>query len=136
QNSSTRAEIESLRASNNVDELRKRLSTRIVFWNSWFIFIVNSSAPVFSDAASGLRAAMEAGFSRMNDVTVLQATQGLVAHLEAANSTNKSAVIGHDHRYNSQRFAELAAGVFLRKGWKVYLYRGVVLTPLVVSVLN
>ncbi|KAH8925045.1 phosphoglucomutase 1 [Atractiella rhizophila] len=112
-NSSTRAEIESLQASNNVDELRKRLSTRIVF------------------GTAGLRAAMEAGFSRMNDVTVLQATQGLVAHLEAANSTNKSAVIGHDHRYNSQRFAELAAGVFLRKGWKVYLYRGVVLTPLV-----
>lgn len=49
------------------------------------------------------------------------------------NSPNKGVVIGHDHRYNSERFAKLSAAVFLSKGFTVYYYRELVHTPLVVS---
>lgn len=42
-------------------------------------------------------------------------------------------VIGYDHRHNSERFARLTAAAFLREGVKVYLHRGIVHTPLLVS---
>jgi phosphoglucomutase len=86
------------------NKLRELLRTRIVF------------------GTAGLRARMEAGFSRMNDVTVLQASQGLAEYIKFVNNNNKelTVVIGHDHRYNSKRFAELAISVFILKGFKVY----------------
>lgn len=98
---------------------------------------------------------MEAGFSRMNDVTVIQASQVCLALLdcpaEALLTTNVSKglcqyvlkkitdskyrgiVIGYDHRHNSERFARLTAAAFLHEGVKVYLHRGIVHTPLSVS---
>jgi phosphoglucomutase len=74
---------------------------------------------------------MGAGFSLMNDVTVLQASQGLASYVGRG-----SVVIGHDHRLNSQRFAEITATVFLLKGFKVHYlvndeHDGFVPTPLV-----
>lgn len=70
---------------------------------------------------AGLRARMEAGYNRMNDVTVLQASQGLAAYIKSINQNNElTVVIGHDHRFNSKRFAELAIVAFLTKGFKVY----------------
>lgn len=62
---------------------------------------------------------MEAGFSRMNDVTVLQASQGLAAYIKSSTS-NGSVVIGHDHRHNSERFAQLTAVAFISQNIKVY----------------
>ena len=41
------------------------------------------------------------------------------------------AVVGFDARYNSSRWAKLAAGVFLRKGIKVYLFSRITPTPFV-----
>jgi phosphomannomutase len=45
---------------------------------------------------------MGAGYSRMNPVTVLQCTQGIVAYLEKTNDLEKlkrdGVVIGYDHR--------------------------------------
>ena len=45
---------------------------------------------------------MGAGYSRMNVVTVLQCTQGIVAYLEKTVDSNKlkeqGIVIGYDHR--------------------------------------
>ena len=41
------------------------------------------------------------------------------------------AVIGFDARYNSDRWAKLAAGVFLRKGIRVYLFSKITPTPFV-----
>lgn len=73
---------------------------------------------------------MEAGFSRMNDVTVIQASQGLAAYICASVPT-PSIVIGHDHRYNSERFARLAAAAMITAGVKVYFYDDLVHTPLV-----
>jgi len=63
---------------------------------------------------------MQAGFSRMNDLTVIQASQGLAAYiLSASGALQKSIVIGHDHRHNSQRFARLAAATMLKAEIKV-----------------
>jgi phosphoglucomutase len=51
---------------------------------------------------AGLRGPMGAGYSRMNPVTVLQCTQGIVAYLEKTNDLGKlksdGVVIGYDHR--------------------------------------
>lgn len=69
----------------------------------------------------------------MNDLTVIQASQGLCMYvLEQIHSAQEMGiVIGFDHRYNSERFAKLTAAVFLQKGVKVYLYRQLVHTPMV-----
>lgn len=77
---------------------------------------------------------MQAGFSNMNDLTVLQASQGLATYVKE-NVTNASArgvVIGYDHRHNSRRFATLTALAFKHlKFEKVYLFSELVHTPLV-----
>lgn len=74
---------------------------------------------------------MQAGFSRMNDLTVIQASQGLAAYILQVVPSGASIVIGHDHRYNSSRFARLAAAAMISRGIKVYFYSGLVHTPMV-----
>lgn len=95
--------IESAR-SLSWDELDKGLSKRISF------------------GTAGLRGRMEHGFSRMNDTTVLQTTQGLVAYLRklAKDGQELSIVVGYDQRLHSQRFAEVTASVALKAGFRVY----------------
>lgn len=44
----------------------------------------------------------------------------------------RGVVVGHDHRHNSQRWAELTATAFIAKGVKVYLHQGLVHTPMLV----
>ncbi|CDW56233.1 phosphoglucomutase 2 [Trichuris trichiura] len=114
-NEKTRAEVEKLIKDNAKDELRARMIGRITF------------------GTAGLRGTMGAGFKRMNDLVVLQSTQGLCAYLLTLkpNPENLSIVIGYDVRHNSRRFAELAGTVFLRKGVKVYFFSKYVPTPLV-----
>ncbi|XP_047126037.1 phosphopentomutase isoform X1 [Hydra vulgaris] len=114
-NESTFNEIKSLVLSHNYEELEKKVLTRLEF------------------GTAGLRAAMGAGFSRMNDLTVIQTTQGLCAYLfkEFSNFKSDGVVIGHDARHNSHRFARLAASVFLNAGVKVYLFSDIVPTPYV-----
>ncbi|KAL0061075.1 hypothetical protein AAF712_012069 [Marasmius tenuissimus] len=48
------------------------------------------------------------------------------------DASSRGVVIGHDHRHNSEKWAQLAAAAFLQKGMKVYLHRGIVHTPLYV----
>lgn len=57
QNLWTRAQVEALVAAGRLDELRSRLCSRMSF------------------GTAGLRAPMGAGFSRINDLTVIQSTQ-------------------------------------------------------------
>lgn len=78
---------------------------------------------------------MEAGFSRMNDLTVLQASQGLAVYIEKTvpDAKKRGIVIGHDHRHHSDDFARLTAFAFIQKGFKVWYYKELVHTPLVVS---
>ncbi|KAG9600032.1 hypothetical protein KCV04_g19548, partial [Aureobasidium melanogenum] len=68
QDASTRSEIERLVAESNTTELKLRLEKRITF------------------GTAGLRGRMEAGFSRMNSLTVIQASQGLAEYLLKTHS--------------------------------------------------
>lgn len=101
-NDETRMEIIELCKDKNWAELHKRLDTRILF------------------GTAGLRSRMEAGFSRMNTLVVLQATQGLVRYIKNQYPDNLVAVVGHDHRYYSKEFASATAATFLEAGYKVY----------------
>ncbi|KAI9318255.1 hypothetical protein BX666DRAFT_1936551 [Dichotomocladium elegans] len=76
---------------------------------------------------------MEAGFSRMNDLTVLQASQGLAKYLleTVDDAKAKGVVVGHDHRHHSIDFAKLTASAFLTLGFRVWYYRDYVHTPMV-----
>src|ERR1700761_8801621 len=115
QDDRTREEMESLVTENNTDELEKRLRNRIAF------------------GTAGLRARMGAGFSRMNSLTVIQASQGLAEYLLATvpRTKNRGIVIGFDGRHNSKRFAKLTAAAFIAKDIKVWWYPVPVHTPLV-----
>uniref|UniRef100_A0A5S6QU03 Phosphoglucomutase-2 n=1 Tax=Trichuris muris TaxID=70415 RepID=A0A5S6QU03_TRIMR len=114
-NEKTRGEVEKLVKDKATDELRARMMGRITF------------------GTAGLRGAMGAGFKRMNDLVVVQSTQGLCDYLLTLKPDPKelSIVIGYDVRHNSRRFAELAGTVFLRKGVKVYFFSKYVPTPMV-----
>ena len=69
----------------------------------------------------------------MNCLTVIQTSQGLAEHIivREVNKRQLKAVVGYDGRYDSRRFAELAAAAFLAKGFTVIWFRTVVHTPLV-----
>ncbi|KAJ1960090.1 hypothetical protein IWQ62_004361 [Dispira parvispora] len=82
---------------------------------------------------AGLRASMAAGFSRMNNLTVTQASQGLCTYVaeNIPEARKRGVVIGYDHRHHSRTFAECTATAFLTKGFQVYLHDRLVHTPLV-----
>jgi len=82
---------------------------------------------------AGLRGPMRAGFACMNELTVLQASQGLAVAILALvpDARKKPIVVGYDGRHNSRRFAEIAARTFASKGLHVLLYSRVVPTPFV-----
>lgn len=91
----------------------------------------------------------------MNDLTVIQASQvgelspsrtisprlpcfqGLCAYVlkTVDNAARRGVVVGHDHRHHSEHWAMLTAAAFLARGMKVYLFRGLVHTPLYVPAL-
>ncbi|KAJ3271811.1 Phosphoglucomutase-3 [Terramyces sp. JEL0728] len=115
QNPTTNKEIKDLYGKKELATLNSLLTARLEF------------------GTAGLRAEMGAGYSRMNELTVIQATQGLYSHFNSTvpNFATKGVVVGHDHRFNSDSFAKLTAAVFLSKGVKVYYLKGLVHTPLV-----
>lgn len=115
QDQTTKDEISKLLEEGNEAELENRLRTRIAF------------------GTAGLRATMEAGFARMNSLTVIQASQGLAAYLleTLPHSRKQGVVIGRDARHNSKKFAKLAAAAFVAKGIKVWWYEVPTHTPLV-----
>lgn len=111
----TREEIFALHKACNTAELHQRLVGRIAF------------------GTAGLRARMEAGFTRMNSLTVIQASQGLADYVIQCdpNARNMGIVVGFDGRHNSLKFAKLSALAFTQRGIKVWLMRRMVHTPLV-----
>ncbi|KAK4991849.1 hypothetical protein LTR50_001468 [Elasticomyces elasticus] len=120
QDESTRAEIQQLWNEGNTEELERRLRKRIAF------------------GTAGLRASMQAGFSRLNSLTVIQTSQGLAAYLLGNDSETRTrgVVIGRDARHNSLKFARLAAAAFIAKGIKVWWLQDLVHTPLVPFAVN
>ena len=114
----TRRKIEHLLRTKNDDELEKRLRKRIAF------------------GTAGLRGSMKAGFAHMNSLTVLQASQGLAQYIQDQQHASTgggplSIVVGHDARYNSEKFARLTAAAFLAKGFRVLWFEKLVHTPMV-----
>lgn len=105
-NEASRKEILTLHKNEDYATLEKKLSKRIAF------------------GTAGLRSSMESGFAHMNDVTVLQASQGLIEYL--IKQGGSSLVVGYDHRHHSQRYAEITASVALSRGFTVY-YLGTVI---------
>nr|XP_045378349.1 phosphoglucomutase-2 isoform X1 [Camelus bactrianus] len=89
---------------------------------------------------AGLRAAMGPGISHMNDLTIIQTTQGFCRYLEKQFSDLKQrgVVISFDARAHpasggsSKRFARLAATTFISQGIPVYLFSDITPTPFVV----
>lgn len=68
---------------------------------------------------------MGSGFSLMNELTVIQATQGLIRHIQTTfkdKNNSISVVIGFDARHQSKRFARLTASLFAHENIHVYLF--------------
>eukprot|EP01035_Chromulina_nebulosa_P025828 gene25828-33738_t len=94
---------------------------------------------------AGLRGAMGAGYNCMNDLVVLQTSQGLLKYIcdsigssqqtKIAGIKAQGIVVGYDHRkqesLSSKGFARITAAVFLQQGFKVYLLENFVPTPFV-----
>ncbi len=97
---------------------------------------------------AGLRSAMQPGPLGMNDLVIIQATQGLAKYCqqveeerydkEGGERKELIAVIGYDHRsskpefnLSSKSFAFLTKLVFLEAGFECILLDGFVPTPLV-----
>ncbi|KAM3963682.1 phosphoglucomutase 2 [Aphomia sociella] len=83
---------------------------------------------------AGLRGRMGAGYMCMNDVVILQTAQGVCSYIQKQcnqGQLHNGVVIGFDGRYNSKRFAELTAKVFVAASIPVRLFSAVCPTPLV-----
>ena len=107
----TRAEIQSLVDAGDDATLAARLdpSARLEF------------------GTAGLRGEMGAGYDRMNDLVVLQTTQGLCDYLLAeegeASAKARGVLVGYDARRKSEQFARTAASVFASRGVRVHLFK-------------
>jgi phosphoglucomutase / phosphopentomutase len=116
-NSKTKAEIENLLNEKNYTQLSSRLCNRMEF------------------GTAGLRSRMGAGYSMMNDLTIIQTGQGFLHYLKnffGLKLNKQGVIIGYDARHSSKRFAELTANIFLRDNIPVYLFKQIVPTPFVV----
>lgn len=111
-----RQSIENLLKNNEIEEVTKLIGKRLTF------------------GTAGIRGSMGAGFSRMNDLVIIQTSQGMASYLLSLDSKvvrERGVIIGHDARHNSSRFARLAALAFLQKGIPVYFCEHIIPTPLV-----
>uniref|UniRef100_A0A8C1ENZ2 Phosphoglucomutase 2-like 1 n=2 Tax=Cyprinus carpio TaxID=7962 RepID=A0A8C1ENZ2_CYPCA len=121
-NPQTWKQMESLVREGRVVELRRRLCSRMTF------------------GTAGLRAEMGAGFACINDLTVIQSTQGMYKYLAkyVPDLKTRGLVVGFDTRAQtssgctSERLARLTAAVMLCKDVPVYLFSTYVPTPFVV----
>jgi len=123
-NSYTKALVAEAMAKKDFVALEKMLGKRLAF------------------GTAGLRATMGPGYSCMNDLVVIQTSQGLAMYLEeqfgAEVAHERGVAIGYDHRatpnnaISSKRFGLLTAAAFLHRGFKVYLMekQGFVATPI------
>jgi phosphomannomutase len=93
--------MDALVLTNNLAELRSRLAGRMSFGTAG-LSSFQSSLMLF--VYTGMRAAMESGFTRMNDLTIIQTTQGLAAYMKNVFKDKiTGVVIGYDIRHNSER---------------------------------
>ncbi|CAI5701363.1 unnamed protein product [Peronospora effusa] len=119
-NISTKLQLQKLIETKNISRLQELFSSRVAF------------------GTAGLRAVMGPGPAAINDLVVIQTSQGICKYLmkQLGKCVKKRGVaVGYDHRkqdfLTSKRFAELTAAVCVHYGIKVYLYEDFVATPLV-----
>ncbi|CUR57175.1 Putative phosphomannomutase [metagenome] len=109
----TRAELETLIADGESEELRDRFDGTLEF------------------GTAGLRGALGAGPNRMNRVVVIRAAAGLAAYLKANGAVDGDAVvIGYDARHNSDVFARDTAEVMTGAGLRALTLPRALPTPL------
>lgn len=115
QNDKTKAEILEYVNKNDVNTLEKLMLNRLAF------------------GTAGLRGVMGAGYAAMNDLVIIQTSQGLTKYIETTfpDAKERGVVISFDARYNSHRFAKLSAVAFLQRKIPVYLYSHITPTPFV-----
>lgn len=84
----------------------------------------------------GLRGVIGAGTNRMNIHTVSKASQGLADYLKNHGKDGdhlkpgiQRMAISYDSRINSERFAQIAAGVFAANGLEVFIYSELMPAP-------
>ncbi len=71
----------------------------------------------------GMRGIIGFGINEMNVYTVKRATQGLSNYILSINEQSKGVAISYDTRRKSREFALACAGVLIKNGIKVYLYK-------------
>ncbi|RZF37013.1 hypothetical protein LSTR_LSTR004701 [Laodelphax striatellus] len=86
-----------------------------------------------SFGTAGIRGRMGPGYAQMNDLVIIQTSQGLLKWIQGKtdHDSHPKVIIGYDGRHNSLRFAQLVASVFLNGGCKVWLFSKTVPTPFV-----
>ncbi len=111
----SKAELESLVAESNWEELADRMAGQLEF------------------GTAGLRGVVAAGSARMNLAVVLRVTRALADQLLARASDPRTlpVVIGCDARLDSVRFADAAARVLIAAGIPVRRFADPVPTPFV-----
>lgn len=77
----------------------------------------------------GLRCVMGAGTNRLNKYTVIRATKGFAAYLNA-HYASPSCAVSYDTRLKSDKFAKYAAAALADKGVKVYIFPKPYPTPM------
>ncbi|XP_005106032.1 phosphoglucomutase-2 [Aplysia californica] len=114
-NEKTRLEIKALVDEKNIPELKRLLLHRMEF------------------GTAGLRTRMGPGNSQMNDLTMIQTTQGLAKYLKASLPTvsSKGVVIGFDGRHNSYKWSRIVGTIFVNERIPVYLFSRLCPTPYV-----
>lgn len=77
----------------------------------------------------GLRGIMGAGSNRMNKYTIGKATYGIANYLKSRKNGEIKVALAYDSRNNSAYFASVAAGIFAKCGFRVFLYETLVPVP-------
>ncbi|KAL0212515.1 hypothetical protein RCL1_006141 [Eukaryota sp. TZLM3-RCL] len=105
----------------------------LVLSESWSV-LESRMTPRLSFGTAGLRGRMEGGFSRMNQLVIIQTTQGLVSYLEQTSPDllkSGGIVLGFDGRHHSQAFAFAAASVIIGRGYPCHFLHDLAVTPLI-----
>lgn len=110
----TRAEMTSLLAHEEVDEVAERMAGTLEF------------------GTAGIRGVVEGGSNRMNRAVVIRTTAGLVSYLDRTTTPEQRlVVVGRDARPSSASFMEDTIGVLLAAGYRVRYFADPTPTPLV-----
>ena len=114
-NKTFKSEVETALNKNDVNILKDMFGKRIAF------------------GTAGLRAKMKGGYKYMNDLIVIQTSQGLLKYAEnnISDCKNKGIIVGYDGRYNSKKWCETTLKVFLSQKWKIYWFNRYASTPMI-----